>query len=94
MNGFFHIYISLLDAWCHAGERGTETRSGWVAFWVIVIGLAMAAAGGYLINKYRLRVSCFAHCIFLDHMCNLSLKLRIFEGLVLCHVKEVKKKRK
>ncbi|KAI4318764.1 hypothetical protein MLD38_032433 [Melastoma candidum] len=36
-------------------KTGAETRSSWTAFWVIVIGLAMAAAGGYLIYKYRLR---------------------------------------
>ncbi|KAI4367134.1 hypothetical protein MLD38_022904 [Melastoma candidum] len=36
-------------------KTGSETRSAWVAFWVIVVGLAMAAAGGFLIYKYRLR---------------------------------------
>ncbi|KAI4342037.1 hypothetical protein MLD38_026699 [Melastoma candidum] len=36
-------------------KTGAEPRSSWTAFWVIVIGLAMAAAGGFLIYKYRLR---------------------------------------
>ncbi|KAF2294462.1 hypothetical protein GH714_011618 [Hevea brasiliensis] len=36
-------------------KRGTEVRSAWAAFWVILIGLGMAAGGGYLVYKYRLR---------------------------------------
>ncbi|KAF2320916.1 hypothetical protein GH714_031844 [Hevea brasiliensis] len=36
-------------------KTGTEVRSAWVAFWVILIGLGMAAGGGYLVYKYRLR---------------------------------------
>lgn len=41
-----------------AGKRATEVRSGWTAFWIIIIGLAMASVGAYLIYRYRLRV-CF-----------------------------------
>ncbi|CAA3027250.1 vacuolar-sorting receptor 3-like [Olea europaea subsp. europaea] len=36
-------------------KRATEVKSAWVAVWVILIGLAMAAGGGYLVYKYRLR---------------------------------------
>ena len=32
-------------------------RSAWTAVWVILIGLAMAAGGAYLVYKYRIRVS-------------------------------------
>lgn len=41
----------------YPGKRAGEGKSAWAAFWVIVIGLALAAACGYLIYKYRLRVS-------------------------------------
>ncbi|CAN1288896.1 Vacuolar-sorting receptor 3 [Linum perenne] len=47
------IYIKDHDT-C-IGEFGL--RSAWTAVWVIFIGLAMAAGGGYLIYKYRLRVN-------------------------------------
>ncbi|PPR84489.1 hypothetical protein GOBAR_AA36220 [Gossypium barbadense] len=36
-------------------KSGTEVRSAWVAMWVILIGLAMAGGGAYLVYKYRLR---------------------------------------
>ncbi|KAJ8763482.1 hypothetical protein K2173_002365 [Erythroxylum novogranatense] len=36
-------------------KRGTEVRSAWAGVWVIIIGLAMATGGGYLVYKYRLR---------------------------------------
>lgn len=36
-------------------KSSTETKSAWAAVWVIVIGLAMAGGGGYLVYKYRLR---------------------------------------
>ncbi|XP_044489025.1 vacuolar-sorting receptor 3-like [Mangifera indica] len=36
-------------------KRGTEVKSAWTAFWVILVGLAMAAGGAYLVYKYRLR---------------------------------------
>lgn len=36
-------------------KTGTEVRSAWAAFWVILIGLGMAGGGGYLVYKYRLR---------------------------------------
>ncbi|KAA3482465.1 vacuolar-sorting receptor 3-like [Gossypium australe] len=36
-------------------KSGTEVRSSWAAVWVILIGLAMASGGAYLIYKYRLR---------------------------------------
>ncbi|KAK1385455.1 Vacuolar-sorting receptor 3-like protein [Heracleum sosnowskyi] len=33
----------------------TEGKSAWTAVWVILIGLAMAAGGAYMVYKYRLR---------------------------------------
>ncbi|CAN1141434.1 Vacuolar-sorting receptor 3 [Linum perenne] len=49
------LYIKDHDT-CIGGKAGsTEVRSAWTAVWVIFIGLAMAAGGGYLIYKYRLR---------------------------------------
>ncbi|KAG2704073.1 hypothetical protein I3760_06G167300 [Carya illinoinensis] len=36
-------------------KRSRETKSAWAAVWVILIGLAMAAGGAYLVYKYRLR---------------------------------------
>ncbi|KAI3860205.1 hypothetical protein MKX03_022511 [Papaver bracteatum] len=36
-------------------KRSSGARSAWTAFWIIFIGLAMAAGGGYLVYKYRLR---------------------------------------
>ena len=40
-----------------AGKSGTEVKSAWAAVWVILIGLAMAGGGAYIVYKYRLRVS-------------------------------------
>lgn len=39
-------------------------KSAWAAVWVILIGLAMAGGGAYLVYKYRLRV-CFVHGVFI-----------------------------
>ncbi|KAK8311991.1 hypothetical protein V6Z12_D01G009700 [Gossypium hirsutum] len=36
-------------------KSGTEVRSAWAAMSVILIGLAMAGGGAYLVYKYRLR---------------------------------------
>ncbi|XP_026393462.1 vacuolar-sorting receptor 4-like [Papaver somniferum] len=36
-------------------KRSSGARSAWTAFWIIFVGLAMAAGGGYLVYKYRLR---------------------------------------
>lgn len=36
-------------------KRGTEVKSAWAAVWVILLGLAMAAGGAYMVYKYRLR---------------------------------------
>ncbi|KAK6945989.1 PA domain [Dillenia turbinata] len=36
-------------------KRASETKSAWTAVWIILIGLAMAAGGAYLVYKYRLR---------------------------------------
>lgn len=40
-----------------AGKRTTEVKSAWTAVWIILIGIGMAAGGGYLVYKHRLRVS-------------------------------------
>lgn len=36
-------------------KSATEVRTAWTAVWVILIGLAVAGAGAYVIYKYRLR---------------------------------------
>ncbi|PNT57350.1 hypothetical protein POPTR_001G294400v4 [Populus trichocarpa] len=36
-------------------KSGTEVKSAWTVVWVIFIGLAMAAGGGYLVYKHKLR---------------------------------------
>ncbi|RZC54682.1 hypothetical protein C5167_013543 [Papaver somniferum] len=36
-------------------KSASEANSSWTAVWVILIGLVMAAAGAYLIYKYRIR---------------------------------------
>ncbi|XP_065637183.1 vacuolar-sorting receptor 4 [Quercus suber] len=36
-------------------KRANETKSAWAAVWIILIGLAMAGGGAYLVYKYRLR---------------------------------------
>lgn len=49
----FHIPIGY-----SAGKTASQGgRSAWAAFWVIIAGLALSAGGGYLIYKYRIRVS-------------------------------------
>lgn len=47
------MYIRDHDA-C-ISKNSEEGKSAWTAVWVIVIGLAIAAGGAYLIYKYRLR---------------------------------------
>ncbi|GMJ09798.1 vaculolar sorting receptor 3, VACUOLAR SORTING RECEPTOR 3, binding protein of 80 kDa 2;2 [Hibiscus trionum] len=47
------LYIRDHDT-CISKTR-TEVRSAWAAMWVILIGLAMAGGGAYLVYKYRLR---------------------------------------
>ncbi|KAK3193026.1 hypothetical protein Dsin_024336 [Dipteronia sinensis] len=36
-------------------KEAREVRSAWAAVWVILIGLALAAGGAYLVYKYKLR---------------------------------------
>ncbi|KAK6143646.1 hypothetical protein DH2020_023994 [Rehmannia glutinosa] len=38
-------------------KRSAEVKSAWTAVWIILIGLAMAAGGAYLVYKYRLRTA-------------------------------------
>jgi hypothetical protein len=54
LNKLFFIFPFL----CSAGKTAAnqEGKSAWAAFWVIVIGLVLAASGGYLVYKYRIRV--------------------------------------
>lgn len=48
--------LSLISA---GKTSGGSKSSAWAAVWVILIGLAMASGGAYLVYKYRLRVSFF-----------------------------------
>ncbi|KAG9152224.1 hypothetical protein Leryth_025022 [Lithospermum erythrorhizon] len=42
---------------CTCSDKASaEVKSTWAAVWVIVIGLAVAAGGAYLVYKYRLRI--------------------------------------
>lgn len=51
------IFLRLANYEYSPGKRAGEAKTAWTAFWVIVVGLALAAAGTYLIYKHRLRVS-------------------------------------
>lgn len=53
-----------------SGKSGTQVRSAWAAFWVILIGLGMAAGGGYLVYKYRLRVSMVLFYFLIFNLCH------------------------
>ena len=44
-----------------AGKTAAESKSSWTVIWVILLGLAMAAGGAYLVYKYRWRVSTFLY---------------------------------
>ena len=60
MNFFCFYGVRLAYAFiifCPVGKTVAETKSAWAAVWVILIGLAMAAGGAYIIYKYRIRVS-------------------------------------
>ncbi|KAG5526335.1 hypothetical protein RHGRI_032575 [Rhododendron griersonianum] len=46
------IIAHAVETFC---KRGTEVKSAWAAVWVILLGLAMAAGGAYMVYKYRLR---------------------------------------
>uniref|UniRef100_A0A5B7B1A7 Putative Vaculolar sorting receptor 3 isoform 1 n=2 Tax=Davidia involucrata TaxID=16924 RepID=A0A5B7B1A7_DAVIN len=48
-----HLYIRDHDT-C-ISKSATKVKSAWAAVWVILIGLAMAAGGAYIVYKYRLR---------------------------------------
>lgn len=37
------------------GKKAEEGKVGWAAVWVVLLGLAAAAAGAYVVYKYRLR---------------------------------------
>lgn len=50
------VFIS--PAGYSAGKTASQGKSSaWTAFWVILLGLVLAAAGAYLVYKYRIRVS-------------------------------------
>lgn len=40
-----------------AGKRASEAKATWAAVWAILIALAIAAGGAYMVYKYRLRVN-------------------------------------
>ncbi|XP_050363891.1 vacuolar-sorting receptor 3-like [Argentina anserina] len=48
------LYIRDHDT-CISKTSGGSKSSAWAAVWVILIGLAMASGGAYLVYKYRLR---------------------------------------
>ncbi|KAM5549586.1 hypothetical protein ABKV19_000821 [Rosa sericea] len=48
------LYIKDHDT-CISKTSGGSKSSAWAAVWVILIGLAMASGGAYLVYKYRLR---------------------------------------
>ncbi|QCE08444.1 vacuolar-sorting receptor 1-like [Vigna unguiculata] len=48
------LYIRDHDT-CISKTARQEGRSAWTVFWVILVGLVMAAAGAYLLYKYRIR---------------------------------------
>ncbi|KAJ1397293.1 PA domain [Sesbania bispinosa] len=48
------LYIRDHDT-CISKTASQEGRSAWAAFWVILVGLVVAAAGAYLVYKYRIR---------------------------------------
>jgi len=39
------------------GKTGSQGRSTWAAFWLILLGVVMIAGGAFLVYKYRIRVS-------------------------------------
>lgn len=39
------------------GKTGSQGRSTWAAFWLILLGVGMIAGGAFLVYKYRIRVS-------------------------------------
>ena len=45
------------------GKTGSQGRSTWAAFWLILLGVVMIAGGAFLVYKYRIRVSssAFSH---------------------------------
>ncbi|MCI24385.1 vacuolar-sorting receptor 1-like, partial [Trifolium medium] len=47
-------------------QTASQAKSSWAAFWVILIGLGMIAGGGFLVYKYRIRVSSSAFSYFGD----------------------------
>ncbi|MQL69858.1 hypothetical protein Taro_002146 [Colocasia esculenta] len=47
------LYIRDHDACIE--KRAIQAKTTWLAVWVILIGLAIAAAGAYIVYKYRLR---------------------------------------
>ncbi|MCH99916.1 vacuolar-sorting receptor 1-like, partial [Trifolium medium] len=49
------LYIRDHDTCISKTAASQEGKSAWAAFWVIVIGLVLAASGGYLVYKYRIR---------------------------------------
>ncbi|KAE8669689.1 Vacuolar-sorting receptor 1 [Hibiscus syriacus] len=55
------LYIRDHDT-CISKSR-SEVRSAWAAMWVILIGLAMAGGGAYLVYKYRLRAWFRSKCM-------------------------------
>lgn len=53
------------------GKIGSQGRSTWAAFWLILLGVVMISGGAFLVYKYRIRVSSatffhFAVCMMVE----------------------------
>jgi len=53
------------------GKIGSQGRSTWAAFWLIILGVVMISGGAFLVYKYRIRVSSaalfhFGVCIMVE----------------------------
>lgn len=59
-----------------------EGRSAWTVFWVILVGLVMAAAGAYLLYKYRIRVSLVTFSQFSDAITFLFYSILILYSIM------------
>lgn len=61
-SSFEHWFIFFVGL--SIGKTASEGRSAWAAFWIIILGLGIAAGGAYLVYKYRIRVSSLTYLQF------------------------------
>lgn len=89
---FFYLH-DIWIAWFHlfptghsAGKTASqEGRSAWAAFWVILVGLVVAAAGAYLVYKYRIRVSLVPFSQFSDAISFLFYSILSLYSMMACN---------